>query len=417
MPAGLGAGAMITSFHLLAIFVEAPLLAWSERVRVGRFSAAALVTFALACFGAALANGPLLFVIALALYGPASGCALAASEGLLVESRPDERERTIARLTLAGALGDLSVPLLLGALAWLGLGWRTAMAVAGGAALLLAVVHGTSRELDRLPPKDGDDDDGSNAEPLAPASKESHERAEENERTGEPESAGEHELAEEHEREEALEDGEHERAEEHQRAEEHDRLEEPEDEEDEPSVLESLRFALSHRRLLAWSAAVALTNWLDEVLVAFVMVRLDHASSLERAIAVASWTIGFLPGLLLLDRHLARLDTRRALYVAAAVAALALLVLALGPSVPVACLALGTLGAATSVLYPLAEARRYAALPGRPALVHAVGALFTPFDALTPLALGALALAFGPEAALLAIVLAPLGIALAAWRA
>jgi MFS family permease len=385
---------MITAFHLLAIFVEAPLLAWSERVRVGRFSAAALFTFALACFGAALANGPLLFVLALALYGPASGCALAASEGLLVETRRDERERTIARLTLAGALGDLAVPLLLGALAWLDLGWRTGMRVAGGAALLLAFVHGTSRELDRLPPKERDDDvddprDGSNAEAHAAASNESYEAADEHE--GAADASDEHEDA----------------------AKEHD----AEEEEDEPSVLESLRFALSHRRLLAWCAAVALTNWLDEVLVAFVMVRLDHASSLERAIAVASWTIGFLPGLLLLDRHLARLDTRRALYVAAAVAALALLVLAVGPSVPVACLALGTLGAATSVLYPLAEARRYAALPGRPALVHAVGALFTPFDALTPLALGALALAFGPEAALLAIVLAPLGLALAAWKA
>lgn len=403
---------MITAFHLLAIFVEAPLLAWSERVRVGRFSAAALFTFALACFGAALANGPLLFVLALALYGPASGCALAASEGLLVETRPDERERTIARLTLAGALGDLSVPLLLGALAWLGLGWRVAMAVAGGAALLLAFVHGTSRELDRLPPKEHDDDDasdGSNAEAHAasnasPERAEEPERAEADERAEEPERADDDECAEEGTEED-------ERAKEDERAEEHDA------EEDEPSVLESLRFALSHRRLLAWSAAVALTNWLDEVLVAFVMVRLDHASSLERAIAVASWTIGFLPGLLLLDRHLARLDTRRALFVAAAVAALALIVLALGPSVPVACLALATLGAATSVLYPLAEARRYAALPGRPALVHAVGALFTPFDALTPLALGALALAFGPEAALLAIVAAPLGIALAAWRA
>jgi MFS family permease len=160
---------MITSFHLLAIFVEAPLLAWSERVRVGRFSAAALFTFALACFGAALADGPLLFVLALALYGPASGCALAASEGLLVETRPDERERTIARLTLAGALGDLAVPLLLGALAWLGLGWRVAMAVAGGAALLLAFVHGTSRELDRLPPKERDDDDDTRARFARPA--------------------------------------------------------------------------------------------------------------------------------------------------------------------------------------------------------------------------------------------------------
>ncbi|MCB9596059.1 MAG: MFS transporter [Sandaracinaceae bacterium] len=342
LPAGLTAGAIIAAFHALAIFVEAPLLAWSERVTVRWFSAGSLIVLAVACALAALAREPVLFVIALALYGPASGGALSSAEGLLVEARPAERERTIARLTLAGALGDLAVPALLAALAWLGLGWRAGMAAAGIVALALAATHASSRALDRLPPGGDDDEDETS------------------------------------------------------------------------SVLERLRFALGHRALLAWSAAVSLTGLLDEVLVAFVVIRLDAASALERAFAVAAWTVGFLPGLFLLDRYAERVDTRRALLVAASAACASLLVLALDAHVAIASAALFVLGASTSLLYPLSEARTYASLPGRPALVNAVGALFTPLDALAPLALGALALWLGPEAAIAAIGVAPIGIALAA---
>ncbi|MCA9612063.1 MAG: MFS transporter [Sandaracinus sp.] len=371
VPAGLGAGAMITAFHLLAIFVEAPLLAWSERLSVRRFSSGALAVLAIACLGVALSTGPFVFVLCLALYGPASGSALAAAEGLLVEAKPDERERTIARLTFAGALGDLAVPTLLGALAWVGLGWRTAMVVAGAIAAWLALVHGRARALERPPPR-GDEEEDDDEELTVGWVEGGPIRALPDGGRG----AG--------------------------------------------TLLRigsSLRFALGHRRLLAWSAAVSLTGWLDEVLVAFAMVRLDHATALQRAIAVASWTIGFLPGLFLLDRHVPRIDTRRALLVASAVAAVALVVLARSGDVWVATGALFVLGAATSVLYPLAEARRYAALPGRPALVHAVGALFTPFDALAPLVLGAIAVTCGADVAVLAIVAAPLGLAWAAWRA
>ena len=35
VPAGLAAGGIITAFHVLAIFVEMPLLAWSEREESG----------------------------------------------------------------------------------------------------------------------------------------------------------------------------------------------------------------------------------------------------------------------------------------------------------------------------------------------------------------------------------------------
>ena len=38
-------------------------------------------------------------------------------------------------------------------------------------------------------------------------------------------------------------------------------------------------------------------------------------------------------------------------------------------------------------MHPLASARAYASLPGRPALVNAVASAFVPFDALCPLVL------------------------------
>jgi len=347
VPAGLAAGGIITAFHALAIFVETPLLAWSERVSVRRFSSAALFVLALSCLGAALAQGPMAFLLCLALYGPASGCALSAAEGLLVESRPQERERTIARLTFAGALGDLAVPALLAALACLGAGWRCALAIVGALAALLMCVHASSRALDRPPPggDEGEDND------------------------------------EEH-----------------------------------SGVLDALRFAFSQRVLLLWSGAVALTSLLDEVLVAFAVIHLEHASPLERAIAVGTWTLGFMPGLALLERYTDRMDTRRALLLTSLSAAVSLVALALTSSIVIACLALFVLGASTSVLYPLSSARAYAALPGRPALVNAVAAAFAPFDALAPLALGALALGFGAQAAILTLLIAPAGIGFAAWR-
>jgi len=79
--------------------------------------------------------------------------------------------------------------------------------------------------------------------------------------------------------------------------------------------------------------------------------------------------------------------------------------------------AMAVLGAATSPLHPLVSARAYASLPGRPALVNAVSATRAPIDALAPLLLAAIAVTWGSGTALLAIGVAPLGIALMAWRA
>lgn len=129
-------------------------------MRARWFSAGSLAVLAASAWAAALFPRGWVFFLALALYGPASGCSLAIAEGLLVESRPAERVRTMARLSLAANAGDLAVPLLLALLAWFGLGWRAAFAASGLVAAVLAVAHAGDRSLDVVPTFEADDDEG-----------------------------------------------------------------------------------------------------------------------------------------------------------------------------------------------------------------------------------------------------------------
>jgi MFS family permease len=346
---GHAAGAILVAFYALALVVEAPLLAWSERLRVRWFSAGALAAMALVSFAAAAAPGPWPLLLSLAVYGPAAGCALAASEGVLVEARPDERERTMARLGLAASLGDLAVPALLAALAVAGLGWRAGLGVAAASAAALALLHASSRGLDRPGGSASTtDDDGTR-----------------------------------------------------------------------PGVLEALRFAIGARPLLWWSLATALTSLLDEVLVAFAAVRLDDigASPFMRSAAVAGWTVGGLGGLAVLERAIDRLDPLTTLLRSSALSAVALATLAATRSPIVASVAFTVLGASAAALHPLAKARTYAALPGRPALVNAVAGALLPFDVAAPLLLGAVAARAGSAFAVGALLIAPVGIAAVAARA
>lgn len=350
---GATAGAIIVAFHGIALFVEAPLLAWSERFTVRRVSSVALAALAASLVLAAVAPAAWVLFLALALYGPASGVALAVAEGTLVESRPAERERTMARLTLAGAAGDLAVPLALGALAFFGLGWREGLAAGAALAMGIAVVHARSRALE-VPSRfddedDEDDDDGEDGE--------------------------------------ATEGG---------------------------TLLAALRTALATRPLLEWSFLASLTGLLDEVLVAFTMVRLAvdlDAGPVARAVAVGAWTVGGLVGVAALERWLAHAEPLRLLRLTSVASAICLLVLSLTPHVDVAIVALAALGASGAALHPLLKARAYAALPGRPAIVNAVASALAPLDVAAPIVLAALASWGGPRAALCAILVAPLMIA------
>lgn len=160
VPGGIVAGATIVCFHSLAFFVEPPLLAWSERVPARWFSAAALAALAVSAFGAAIFPSAWSLALALAVYGPASGCALAVAEGVLVEAEPLARERTMTHVSLAGNTGDLAVPLLLASLSHWGLGWRAGFLVAAALASLLALAHASERSIRRPPCEASGEADG-----------------------------------------------------------------------------------------------------------------------------------------------------------------------------------------------------------------------------------------------------------------
>jgi MFS family permease len=347
---GVAAAAIIVAFHSLAFVIETPLLAWSERVSARWFSSASLLAIAFASFLAALFPGGVMLLFALAVYGPASGCALSIAEGLLVEARPHERERTMARVTLAASAGDLAVPVLLAILSWLGLGWRAGFAVGGAVALVLAAAHASARSLDRRPSLLDEDDDAA---------------------------------------------------------------------EERTTIRETLRVGLGNRPLLAWSIANVLTALLDEVLVAFCAVHLDaiQATPTQRSWAIGAWVVGGILGLFALERTIARLDARRVLIATCAATTLALALFAVTSSARVAIAALFLVGAFSATIHPLAKARAYASMPGRPALVNALTALLLPLDMIAPIVLGAIAASVGARAAIYTLLVAPAGVMLIAWRA
>ena len=77
--------------------------------------------------------------------------------------------------------------------------------------------------------------------------------------------------------------------------------------------------------------------------------------------------------------------------------------------------ALFGIGVTASTLHPLTKARAYEALPHRPALVNAVGSALLLFDMAAPLVLGVVATHLGSAWAVAGLLIAPLGVAIAAW--
>jgi FSR family fosmidomycin resistance protein-like MFS transporter len=78
-------------------------------------------------------------LVAYALLYPAAGAFVSLSQATLMDVDPARREHNMARWTLAGAIGALAGPLLVGACAAGGLGWRALFASFGALAALLAL--------------------------------------------------------------------------------------------------------------------------------------------------------------------------------------------------------------------------------------------------------------------------------------
>ncbi len=119
---------------LLSAALEALLALLSDRVSRRRFLVWGLLGLSGSLLLAAWAPSVAWLTTALALAGAASGACCGAAQAVLVAQ--GDAERALARWTFFGALGDVGTPLLLGAVAWAGGSYRSALV---GIALLIAL--------------------------------------------------------------------------------------------------------------------------------------------------------------------------------------------------------------------------------------------------------------------------------------
>jgi FSR family fosmidomycin resistance protein-like MFS transporter len=87
------------------------------------------IAFLLAIVLIASSGGFVSLLLALMLFNPASGVFVGLSQAALMDADPARHEPNMARWVLAGSLGALSGPLVLAAVGWGGLGWRSAFTV------------------------------------------------------------------------------------------------------------------------------------------------------------------------------------------------------------------------------------------------------------------------------------------------
>ena len=104
------------------------------------------LAFAGALAAAAVAPSFVVLAVAFAALYPASGAFVSLSQATLMDVAPAERERNMARWTVAGSVGALAGPLALAAALALGLGWRAAfLTLAAGAVVLVAAAASVVR--------------------------------------------------------------------------------------------------------------------------------------------------------------------------------------------------------------------------------------------------------------------------------
>lgn len=138
---------LFVSPMVIGLVIESPLMVLVDRVDRSKrryVIAAALAVMAASMLVCGAARSAWVFTLAYALYGPASGISCGLAQSALCDANPDDPERAMTRWTLAGAIGDLGAPLLIGACA-AAFGWRWAF-VAGGAMLLFWAVSMSLRE-------------------------------------------------------------------------------------------------------------------------------------------------------------------------------------------------------------------------------------------------------------------------------
>jgi FSR family fosmidomycin resistance protein-like MFS transporter len=95
------------------------------------------IFFTVACFLTAVSHNFLILLISFIIFNPSSGAFVSLSQASLMDSDPSRHEQNMARWTFAGSVGVVLGPLLLGAAAWIGFGWRGVFFVLAGLTVLV----------------------------------------------------------------------------------------------------------------------------------------------------------------------------------------------------------------------------------------------------------------------------------------
>lgn len=186
------------------------------------------------------------------------------------------------------------------------------------------------------------------------------------------------------------------------------------------SLLASLRRALRNRRLLAWVVGVMLCELLDEILVLFASLHLRDtlgAGPVARSVILGGFVGGAAVGLVVCDRLLAKVAPLRLLALSAGACTVLYVAWVAAPTIWLSAPLLVAVGFTAAPLHPLAQAQAYAALPGRSGAVAAAEHLFSPITMAVPWVLGWVADHYGTAAALILLVVQPIGLAVLALRA
>lgn len=125
---------------LLGVFLEAPILALSDRWPRGRVLVLALLLQSGSTALAAWTSSPLWLGLALAIWGTAAGVTGGVAQSALVLAYPQGAARILARAALFGMLGDAAAPALMALCYALGASFRLALAVVAGLSLVQALL-------------------------------------------------------------------------------------------------------------------------------------------------------------------------------------------------------------------------------------------------------------------------------------
>jgi MFS transporter, FSR family, fosmidomycin resistance protein len=176
------------------------------------------------------------------------------------------------------------------------------------------------------------------------------------------------------------------------------------------AIVAALARAARLPRLWMWLFAAASCTLMDELVVAFAVLRLERERGTSEVLATsaaAALAAGSIVGAAMTDRVVSRVSSRWVLVISVVACASSLTLFLSAEDLVTSSVALFLVGATSAPHHPLAFSRAYQELPNNPGTVQALAQVFVVVELLAPIGLGVVADRWGLSAALAVLVLQP----------